>query len=169
MYTKLLEEETARLRGELVEERIECEVSIKVPSYLPEDYVSDVHLRLAMYKRIADAADNAEIEQLREELVDRFGRLPRAVENLLEIVSLRRWAEKLRIRKIEASGDHLAFEFDDTTPVTPAKLVQLVSANAQSLSMTPEGKLYQKTSGLSEDTVFEHLRRGLQRLSDYAS
>ncbi len=169
LYTKLLEEETARLRGEQVEEAIECEVAIRIPSYLPEEYVSDVHMRLAMYKRIADAPSDEDLDLLRAELTDRFGRLPQAVVNLLAIVSLRRRAETLRIRKIEAGGDHLAFEFDVSTPVTPARLVQLVIASPRVFSLTPEGKLYQKTPDLSAETVVEQLRQGLQRLADYAS
>jgi transcription-repair coupling factor (superfamily II helicase) len=169
MYTKLLEEEVARLRGEEVVEAIECEVAIRIPSYLPEDYIADVRLRLTAYKRIADAETDAELDRMREELADRFGRLPPPVENLLAIMSLRRLAEKLRIKKIEAGDDHLAFEFDDSTPVTPALLVQFVAANPKAHSLTPEGKLYLKTADLSEETVLEALRKGLQRLGDYAS
>jgi len=169
LYTKLLEEEVARLRGETVEETIECEVAVPVPAYLPEDYVREVQTRLALYKRIADAKDDAELMRLREELTDRFGRPGEPVANLLAVVSLRRTAEKLRIRKIEAGPDRLAFEFDDSTPVTPARLVQLVTANPRVFSLSPEGKLYQATPGLTPEKMLEALARGLQRLADYAT
>ena len=169
MYTKLLEEETARLRGEKIEEAIECEVAIRLPAYLPEEYVSDVQLRLALYKRIADAEDDADLERLREELTDRFGRLPESVVTLMAIVGLRRRAEKLRIKKIEAGVDRIAFEFDDSTPVTPRLLVGLVASAPRRFSLTPEGKLYHKMPDLSPETVLERLAEGLQRLADYAT
>ncbi|NLH50653.1 MAG: transcription-repair coupling factor [Myxococcales bacterium] len=169
LYTRLLEEEIRRLRGEIVEERIDCEVAIRIPAYLPEEYVADVHLRLSLYKRIADARDDAELAQIREELADRFGRLPPAVVNLLAIVALRREAEKLRLRKIEAGDGYVAYEFDDSTPVTPSRLVRLVTANPDVLSLTPEGKLYQKTQTLTPPELLAVLARGLQRLADYAT
>jgi transcription-repair coupling factor (superfamily II helicase) len=168
LYAKLLEEEIARLRGETIEETIECEVAVPAPAYLPEDYVREVQTRLALYKRIADAKDDLELNRLREELTDRFGRPGQPVLNLLAIVSLRRQAEKLRIRKIEAGPDQLAFEFDDSTPVTPGRLVQLVTSNPRIFSLSPEGKLYQKSVDLSPDKVLDALARGLQRLADYA-
>jgi len=166
LYTKLLEEEIARLRGEEIEETIECEVAVRVPAFLPADYVNEVPLRLAMYKRIADARDDRELEELRVELTDRFGRRPPPVENLLEVVALRRRAERLRIRKIEAGDNHLAFDFDESTPITPARLVQLVSGDPKHFSLTPEGKLYQKVADLQPERMLGALREGLQRLAD---
>lgn len=166
LYTKLLEEEIARLRGEEIQEPIECEVSVRVPAFLPADYVNEVPVRLAMYKRIADARDDRDLEELRAELTDRFGRRPQPVDNLLAVVSLRRQAERLRIRKIEAGDNHLAFDFDESTPITPAQLVRLVTAAPKHFSLTPEGKLYQKVADLTPERMLGALREGLQRLAD---
>jgi transcription-repair coupling factor (superfamily II helicase) len=168
LYVKLLEEEIARLKGEPIEETFECEVAVRLPAYLPEDYVAEPATRLALYKRIADARDDAELANLRAELTDRFGRLPQSAENLLAVVGLRRKAEALRIKKIEAGAERIAFEFDDATPVTPARLVQLVAANPKTLNLSPEGKLYQKIAVLPPDRALEALARGLQRLADCA-
>jgi transcription-repair coupling factor (superfamily II helicase) len=167
LYTRLLQEEIARLRGEPIEEAVECEVSIQIPAYLPEDYVADVPTRLALYKRIADARHDQDLSELRAELTDRFGKVPEPVQNLLTVVALRRQAEALRIKKIEAGADHVAYEFDESTPITPACLVQLVTANPASLSLTPEGKLYQKTPDLPPDKMLAVLARGLQRLAEH--
>ena len=167
MYTRLLEEEINRLKGEQVEEPFECEVAIGVPAYLPETYVADVHMRLNLYKRIADAADEEEIQWLREELVDRFGRPPASVTNLLQIINLRRRAKELRIKKIEAGTGKIAFELDASTPVTPQRVVELVSAHPGRFSLSPDGKLYETYPGQSAEDLFSALNEGLKRLADY--
>jgi transcription-repair coupling factor (superfamily II helicase) len=166
MYTQLLEQEIKRLKGEEVVEPFECEVSMQVPAYLPENYVSDVHLRLNLYKRISDARDDAEIESLLAEITDRFGRPPAPVRHLLRIVALRRRAEKLRIKKIEAGTERIAFELDETTPVHPARMVQLIAAQPGRFSLSPDGKLYERTGGGDIEAVFGALEEGLQRLAD---
>ena len=167
LYTRLLDEETKRLKGEDVEEPFECEVALHVPAYLPEDYVADVGMRLSLYKRIADAHDDAELETLTSELHDRFGQPSPPVRNLLRIVSLRRRAEKLRISKVEAGEDRIAYEFDDSTPVSQARLVQLIGSSQNLFSLTPDGKLYEKISALgAEKSIFDALEEGLQRLAD---
>jgi transcription-repair coupling factor (superfamily II helicase) len=166
LYTRLLEEEIKRLKGEEVIEPFECEVSIPLPAYLPETYVGDVHLRLNLYKRISDARDEAEVDDLRAEITDRFGRPPGPVANLLRIVALRRRAERLRIKKIEAGADRIAFELDETTPVHPAKVVQLIAAQPGRFSLSPDGKLYERTRGGDAEAVFGALDEGLQRLAD---
>ncbi len=165
LYTRLLEEEIKRLKGEEVVEPFECEVAIQVPAYLPEQFIGDVHLRLTLYKRISDARDEAEIEALAGEITDRFGRPPDAVRNLLRIVGLRRRAEKLRIKKIEAGAERIAFEFDESTPIHPARVVQLIAAEPERYSLSPDGKLYERTGG-GRGGVFTALEEGLQRLAD---
>jgi len=166
MYTHLLEQEIKRLRGEEVVEPFECEVSMHVPAYLPENYVSDVHLRLNLYKRISDARDDAEIDSLLAEITDRFGRPPAPVRHLLRIVALRRRAEKLRIKKIEAGIERIAFELDQTTPVHLGRMVQLIVAEPARFSLSPDGKLYERTGGGDVEAVFGALEEGLQRLAD---
>ena len=163
LYTRLLDEEVKRLKGEEVAETIECEVALQVPAYLPEDYVGDVGMRLSLYKRIADAHDDME-------LTDRFGRPPDAVRNLMRIVGLKRRAERLRITKMEAGQNRVAFEFDESTPVTPARMVKLIASNPQRFSLSPDGKLYEKiSSNGKEEDIFSALEEGLQRLIDCAN
>jgi len=167
MYTKLLDEEVRRLKGEEVIETFACEVVVHVPAYLPETYVDDVHVRLNLYKRSADAHDDQALAELLSELTDRFGRPPAAVHNLLRVVGLRRRAETLRIKRVEAGFDRIAFEFDDATPVTPGRMVMLIAAQPGRFSLSPDGKLYEKISKQNgPESVFSALEEGLQRLAD---
>src|SRR5690349_24549809 len=78
-----------------------AEVELRLPALLPESYVADVPVRLAMYKRLAAAPDNAAIDELTAEIVDRFGPLPPPATNLLRITRLKLAARALGIRRLD--------------------------------------------------------------------
>ena len=77
----------------------QTEVELRMPSLLPDDFIPDVNTRLSFYKRIASAKNEQDLEEIKVELIDRFGRLPDAARNLLDIARLRQQAQKLGIRK----------------------------------------------------------------------
>lgn len=102
------------------------EVELRMPALLPEDYIPDVNTRLSMYKRIASTADDREIEDLKVELIDRFGLLPDPTRYLLAIAGLRQRAQSLGIRRIESSDKGGFIEFSETNRVDPAYLIGLL-------------------------------------------
>ena len=77
------------------------EVELHVPAFLPDDYVADVHVRLSLYKRIAAADSAAGLEELTAELLDRFGPLPAAAQNLLRIAQAETRARALGVRRLD--------------------------------------------------------------------
>lgn len=106
------------------------EVELRMPALLPEEYVPDVNTRLSLYKRIASAADDREIEDLKVELIDRFGLLPDPARYLLAIAGLRQRAQSLGIRRIEGSDKGGFIEFSATNRVDPAYLIGLLTREA---------------------------------------
>ena len=78
-----------------------AEVELRLPALLPESYVADVPVRLALYKRLAAAPDNAAIDALTEEIVDRFGPLPPPATNLLRVARLKLVARAIGIRRLD--------------------------------------------------------------------
>ncbi|MFZ9709575.1 MAG: transcription-repair coupling factor, partial [Steroidobacteraceae bacterium] len=105
----------------------QTEIEMRVPALLPEDYVGDVQLRLTLYKRIAAAADDATLDELMSELVDRFGELPVPTQNLLRNARLRLLARALGIRRIDfgSHGGSVLFEADNhVAPEAVLKLLQ---------------------------------------------
>ena len=90
------------------------------------DYCADVHARLAIYKRLAHAADEDDLIQIQEELIDRFGKLPDAAQTLLTTHRLRLAAQPLGIVKIDASETQALLQFGPKTPVDPARIIELV-------------------------------------------
>jgi transcription-repair coupling factor (superfamily II helicase) len=131
MYLDLLEQAVKALKEgrEPVLDRplaATAEVELRIPSLLPESYVADVPVRLAMYKRLAAAPDNAAIDALTEEIVDRFGPLPPPATNLLRIARLKLTARGLGIRRLDLSPQGGYALFEETNQVDPHAVIRLV-------------------------------------------
>ncbi len=111
------------------------EVNLRIPALLPDTYLPDVHGRLLVYKRVASARSDAELRELKVELIDRFGLLPEAARNLFEVTRLKLLAEKLGIVKIEAAANGGKLRFTANTPVDPMTLVRLVQKESNRYSL----------------------------------
>ncbi len=109
----------------------QTDIELRMPALLPEDFIPDVNTRLSLYKRIASADSEAELEELKVEMIDRFGTLPDAARNLLDIAGLRLVARALGIRRIEASDKGGFFEFAEKNQVDPGWLISLLQQEPQ--------------------------------------
>ena len=107
--------------------RIDVEVHIHAP--LPEDYLPYVHARLILYKRIASARGSEELNDLREEIIDRFGVFGIPVDNLFRVTSLRLDAERFGIRRIDLGGRGGRIEFHSNTSIDPSSIIDLVQTD----------------------------------------
>ena len=104
----------------------QTEVELRLPALLPDDYIHDVNLRLSLYKRIATCSHSHELDEVKVELIDRFGLLPDATKNLFKVSEFRQRAQKLGISKIEVGPKGGAIEFDEQTSVDPVFLISLI-------------------------------------------
>ncbi len=104
LYTRMLKEEVARLKGEEVPEAVETKISIPLPAFLPESYVHDTEERMDVYRRIAAQEGTGGIGEIRDELRDRFGPPPEQALNLLDLVSLRIRSASAGVAKAELEG-----------------------------------------------------------------
>ncbi|WP_259461897.1 transcription-repair coupling factor, partial [Enterobacter sp. R1(2018)] len=109
----------------------QTEVELRMPALLPEDFIPDVNTRLSFYKRIASAKSGHELDELKVELIDRFGLLPDAARNLLDIAALRQQAQKLGVRKIEGNEKGGVIEFAEKNHVDPVWLIGLLQKQPQ--------------------------------------
>lgn len=104
----------------------QADIELRVPALLPDDYLGDVNMRLSFYKRIAAAEGKAELDELKVELIDRFGLLPDATKNLLQITELRLLVEPLNVVRIDAGTQGGFIEFSAKAQVNPDKFIQLI-------------------------------------------
>ncbi len=107
------------------------DINLRLPALIPDDYLPDVHARLILYKRIANATDEEGLKDLQVEMIDRFGLLPQPVKTLFRITSLKLRCEPLGIAKVDVGAEHGRLEFAATTSIDPLVLVRLIQDSPQ--------------------------------------
>ncbi len=146
LYMEMLEQAVAALR-EGREPSLDqllaghTDIDLRLPTLLPDDYIPDVNMRLSMYKRIASAANPAELDDLKVELIDRFGLLPLPAQQLMQVAQLRLRANPLGIRRIEVSERGGYIEFAEQTRVNPLYLVSLLQSQPRIYRMDGSTRL----------------------------
>ena len=138
LYSKLLAEAVRELSGEAPTAGVEPVISVEVEGFVPEDYVPEVNQRLAFYKRLAGAGSDADVDELRLELMDRYGPPPDPALRLLDIVRIRVAARALGVEKVEAGEGRALITFAPSTAVDPRRLVTAVQASRGRLKFKRE-------------------------------
>lgn len=115
MYMEMFEKAVLELKGQEIKEDIEPQIRLKVSAFIPEDYISDNVLRLSIYKRLALAKGIDALSAMKEEIIDRFGRMPKEVENLISVMKIKTLAAKLYISKIAESDGLYRLSFASNT------------------------------------------------------
>ncbi|WP_299018200.1 transcription-repair coupling factor [uncultured Photobacterium sp.] len=121
--------------------RQQTEIELRLPALLPDDYIPDINTRLSLYKRIASADSENALNELKVELIDRFGLLPDATTNLLTLNKLKLKAAGLGIRRIEAGEKGGYVEFTQNAAIDPGFLVNLLQTQPQHYRMDGPTKL----------------------------
>ena len=103
-----------------------AEINLHMPALIPDEYLGDVHQRLLFYKRISNTDTQEKLDNIRMELIDRFGTLPVSVKQLFHVHQLRLQAEELGITKIDLNSQGGYIEFSQDTPVQAISIIQLM-------------------------------------------
>ena len=135
LYTELLDRAVKALKSGKIPDLDKpmhhgTEIDLGVPALLPDNYVFDIHTRLILYKRIANAKSLDELKDIRVELIDRFGLLPDAAKNLFEITALKIMTNDIGIRKIDASAQGARIIFEENANIDPSKLIMLIQTQS---------------------------------------
>jgi transcription-repair coupling factor (superfamily II helicase) len=147
LYTELLERAVAALKSgrqptlDLMPHEAGPEIDLQCPALIPDTYLGDVHTRLVLYKRIANAGDDEDLRALQVEMIDRFGLLPPQVKTLFAVTGLKLKAERLGIRKIEAGAGGGRILFHPNPPIDPLKVIQLIQTQPKVYKLDGPDKL----------------------------
>lgn len=117
---------------------VTTEINLHVPALLPSDYCPDVHERLVIYKRLANCEHDEALDDLQEELIDRFGLLPQTGEALMACHRLRIAAKPLGVIKIDASDAAIQLQFNPKADIDPLKLINLLQRDKRCRMNGPE-------------------------------
>ncbi len=146
----------------------QTEVELRMPSLLPDDFIPDVNTRLSFYKRIASAKNEQDLEEIKVELIDRFGRLPDAARNLLDIARLRQQARKLGIRKLESNEKGGVIEFNEKNNVNPVWLIGLLQKQPQHFRLDGPTRLKFMQDLEERKTRMDWVRQFMRQLEENA-
>jgi transcription-repair coupling factor (superfamily II helicase) len=147
LYVELLERTIAALREgktpdlERPLEPHSTEIDLHIPALFPEDYLPDVHTRLILYKRIAGARDGEALNEIKEEVIDRFGLLPEPAKNLFKLTALKIRATPLGIRKIDLGRKGGQVHFHAQPNIDPAAIIRLVQSRPQNFRFEHDNRL----------------------------
>ena len=100
MYNKLLNEVVKEMKGEKVEEEEEITIDLNISSYIPEEYIEDSAQKIEIYQDIAGAKTEEDVQNIIDEIIDRYGEMPEEVYNLLEIARIKNLCRKANVNKI---------------------------------------------------------------------
>ncbi|AWT20346.1 transcription-repair coupling factor [Klebsiella michiganensis] len=147
----------------------QTEVELRMPSLLPDDFIPDVNTRLSFYKRVASAKNENELEEIKVELIDRFGLLPDPARNLLDIARLRQQAQKLGIRKLESNEKGGTIEFNEKNNVNPVWLISLLQKQPQHYRLDGPTRLKFMQDLAERKTRMEWVRQFMRQLEENAT
>ncbi len=146
LYQQMLEDAVSAIRAENnnkkpVERDWTPNINLGLPVLIPEDYVSDLPVRLGLYRRIGGLQNDAESEALAAELVDRFGKMPEEVENLLETVALKRACREASVEKLDAGPKGMVISFRRNEFNNPGALIAWIGTRGGTVKIRPDHKL----------------------------
>ena len=141
LYVQMLERAVAKLKGEEGAPELRTTMSLGMDVRIPQEYIPSENLRLRTYKRISSVASETERQDVHKELEDRFGPLPKSVENLLEFALLKSMSERLRVAAVERQGSKIALRFHPETTLEPAAVVNVVRSR-KGIKLDPSGVLW---------------------------
>jgi transcription-repair coupling factor (superfamily II helicase) len=175
LYQQMLEEAVAAARGggtaageEAAPEPFTPQISMGTSVMIPERYVADLGVRLGLYRRLSALVDEAEIEGFAAELIDRFGPLPEEVENLLQVVAIKRLCRDAGVDKVEAGPKGAVVSFYKDRFARPAELVAFIERQAGTVKLRPDHKLVYRRQWDDPPARLRGVRRLLDDLAKVA-
>jgi transcription-repair coupling factor (superfamily II helicase) len=171
MYTELLERAVKALKAGKEPALLEpldrgTEIDLRIPALLPDDYLPDVHTRLVMYKRIANARDSDGLQELQVEMIDRFGLLPPQAKNLFRLAEIRLKAQNLGLTKVEAGPAGGVLVFSAQPQVDPAQIIRLIQQKPSVFKLDGQQKLRFKQDLTEADQRVRAVEQLIDSLAD---
>ena len=176
LYHHLLEEEINRLKAgdadnsenttTVSSSDWSVQITTGVPIIIPENYVADLGVRLGLYKRIGNLKTVEEIDDMREELIDRFGAIPDEVENLLKTVEIKQICMLCNIERIEAGAKGILLTFHNNTFKNVSNLMAFISQQLGAIKVRPDQKLFIERDLTSYKARLETIKKYVKKLYD---
>ncbi|MDR7855667.1 transcription-repair coupling factor [Tissierella sp.] len=165
LYVKFLHEAIRRLKGDKVEEQLDTTIDIKIDGYIKSKYIEDEEQKIEVYKKIASISNMEDYRELLDELIDRFGDLPKEVENLMDISYIRYLGSKTNIKNISQVDKEVVLDFNSTDNITVELIQYLATEYGKKLSFdlsTPPSFRYK-----AKDNLLNELKSLVEKISSF--
>ncbi len=166
MYTKMLEEAVAELRGETTRALSDVTLETDAELLLPDSYIDIKQHKVDIYRRLAQATNLTQVWRIRDEIVDRYGRPPQVAENLIESTAVKILASELGVAKVRVKSGRVELHYEPTKALTRADIERLRQAVDEHMefSFTPHARVVIDHSTVAADNRLHHLRQELERI-----
>lgn len=168
LYCKMLNEAVLQLKGGKEAEIFQTSMDINTDAYIPDSYIRNENQKLDIYKRIAAIENEEDMDDMTEELLDRFGDIPKNVQQLLRVAALKNLAHSAYVTSVEQKGDTIRFVMYEKAKIDPARIPQMLLSYGKDLVFRTEDPpffLYRK-AGRSGKDIRDHILDVVKRVLD---
>ncbi len=170
LYQQMLEEAVAAAREgndleNMTEDHWSPQINLGTSVLIPETYVEDLNIRMSLYRRLSDLENADEIEAFAAELIDRFGKLPSEVENLLSIVAIKQLCRIAGVSKIDVGPKGALLTFHNDTPANVEALMVWIAEQRGAIKLRPDQKLVAIRQWETQDERVQGAQRLMKELS----
>jgi transcription-repair coupling factor (superfamily II helicase) len=165
MYEQMLAEAVRELRGERLQADVEPEMQLGIPAFIPETYIPDEQQRLAIYRRLAAIRNDEELEDLTQEMRERFGPLPPAVDSFVRLMDLRRHLRAHQVIRCVRRDDWITLQFHPDAPVEVDTLLSLVQQHKKRFKLSKDFQLSFQPKAQDWDGIVGETKDVLARLA----
>ena len=157
LYLELLEDTIKDLQGQPVQQKLDPEINVRVPAFIPDNYISDIRIRLSYYKALSEIESPDDLDRIEDELRDQFGKLPDPVLNLMGLMLIRALCKELQIRDLSSGLNSVSLSFTDHTPLPVEEVIRLTAQENKKYSLTPDNRLRIRIREIQWPQIYEEL------------
>jgi transcription-repair coupling factor (superfamily II helicase) len=167
MYNSMIKEAMAEIKGDTPTIEFDPEINISVSAFIPDDYIPDSTVRLSLYRKLIGAEDETRLSEITAEIKDRFGKLPAAVVNLINLAEIRFLAREAGVVAVNNQGGQLKINFHEAAELDSEEIVKMVYVQPERFGLSPDGTLKFTPPDMEIEGLIGHLRNLLQTLTQY--
>jgi transcription-repair coupling factor (superfamily II helicase) len=164
LYQQMMDEAVHELRGEQVRSEIEPEIQLGIPAFIPGSYIADETQRLVFYRRLAAVRGQSDLDEIANELRDRYGPMPPSVDSFLRIMDLRRSLKDYMVVRAALRDNAVTLQFAPDAPIDPDELLRMVQRGKGRFTLSPDLQLSFRPESLDWDGLVAETKSVLQGL-----
>lgn len=157
LYMELLQQTIAEAKGQEIKTDLEPDINVPLPALIPSDYISDIRLRLSVYKSLSSIENLEEIDSLEEELKDQYGPLPEPVLNLFSMMLVKKLCKDKGIKEVSSGPKNLSLKFDSSTDMSIDRILGLTKMENKKYKLLPDDRLLIRMNEISWPRIYEEI------------